>query len=393
MNPTPASARAGAFMLASLLLALGVLWFVGSARRSLGGGVESVVYFALDHGVSGLRPGDPVRLGGVKVSTVDHVDVERLGDRPFVAVRFRMPKDLALQRGARVSVSSTVTGLAWVNIQALGDGGPLTADAPLMGDAAGLDSLVANLAGATPRVVSLLESFERDTLPRLNATIERTHSLVERIEPRVDPTLASIERFASTGADTFQKADGLLNDSGQDMRDTLTHLRRVLATADERLPETLDALDAFLARGDSLLAKLDASAGDLQALLADGRAVASGVRDLLQDNRPRIDAIVASIQDLTREGRATIAEIRHSPWRLLHKPSGEALQNADLYAAARAFAEGAAEINTATLALSAAATGDEAATPERLDTLLRTLESRLESFDALQAALFEQAKD
>jgi phospholipid/cholesterol/gamma-HCH transport system substrate-binding protein len=87
-----------------MVLSIGSTWMVSvTLRRDVDGPTNT--YSALFTDVSGLHPGDDVRIAGVRVGRVDHVDL----DGALAKVTFRVQKD-------QVLYSNTVASVTYQNV-------------------------------------------------------------------------------------------------------------------------------------------------------------------------------------------------------------------------------------------------------------------------------------
>src|SRR5207244_1392495 len=79
------------------------------------------VRFKLSDNVGGLRVGDDVRVGGMKVGVVKDIDLEHAADgNDSVIVWFTFPRRIELHPNAHVAIESTLTGSSDLNVDDLG---------------------------------------------------------------------------------------------------------------------------------------------------------------------------------------------------------------------------------------------------------------------------------
>src|SRR5690242_12194682 len=113
--------KAGLFIIISLALAAAVL--VAVRGRGVAALQVRTVAFKLTDDLGGLNVGDDVRIGGLKVGSVRHVDLANL-DTPdaHVLVTFAFPASYALHEDAVIRVQSSLTGPTNLNIENMGKG-------------------------------------------------------------------------------------------------------------------------------------------------------------------------------------------------------------------------------------------------------------------------------
>src|SRR5690242_11522668 len=166
--------KAGLFIVVSIVLIILVIVGIKGISRLLEPNQERIVYFKLSDDVGGLRIGDDVRIGGVKVGVVHDLEIEQTpatGKIPLVAVRFQMPRRLILRQGARVAVQGTLTGTSWLNIEDMGTGQPLPDFITLTGSPGAYSQVFAAFNQIAPEVRDLARDMRTTTVPKLNETL------------------------------------------------------------------------------------------------------------------------------------------------------------------------------------------------------------------------------
>src|SRR3954470_22246928 len=137
--------KAGLFIVASVVLILAVIVAIKGLGRIIEQQQVRTATFSLADVLGGLRLGDDVRVGGLKVGAVRSLTIEPPADeksQPRIVVAFHMPRRIVLRDGARVGVQSTITGTSWLNFDALGTGQPLGDDVSLPGRPSGYTTLL-----------------------------------------------------------------------------------------------------------------------------------------------------------------------------------------------------------------------------------------------------------
>src|SRR5215212_9930226 len=96
--------KAGLFIVVSIVLMLGVIVAINGLGAFIEPGQMRVATFRLADDVGGLRMGDDVRVGGLKVGIIRSIAIESPADGKGdsqVVVHFNMPSRLVLREGAR----------------------------------------------------------------------------------------------------------------------------------------------------------------------------------------------------------------------------------------------------------------------------------------------------
>src|SRR5882724_628182 len=127
MNKQRNAFKAGLFILISIALIVAVIVAIEGIDALTEPVQRRTVTFRLADNLSGLDKGDDVRVGGVKVGKVSHIQyVPASADgKPLLIVHFHIPKKYELHEDALITIESTVTGAADLNIANLGSGAML----------------------------------------------------------------------------------------------------------------------------------------------------------------------------------------------------------------------------------------------------------------------------
>src|SRR5437667_12229580 len=134
---------AGLFMLISIALIIMTIIGIKGAGRLTDPADVRTVRFALSDNVGGLRIGDDVRVGGLKVGVVKDVKYEPSEGKPCVVVWFTLPRRVELRTGVHIQIESTVTGTSDLNIDDLGAGDEIAASQTITGSPSAFSALLA----------------------------------------------------------------------------------------------------------------------------------------------------------------------------------------------------------------------------------------------------------
>ena len=92
--------------------------------------------------------------------------------------------------------------------------------------------------------------------------------------------------------------------------------------------------------------------GLLQRTMSNIEAMSAQIRDMVNVNQDNINEIMDNFTQVSANMKAASKEIRRNPWRLLYKPKKGELHSQNIYDAARAFSDGAAELDQAVAKMS-----------------------------------------
>lgn len=363
--------RAGLFIVATAVVSL-VLVILVSGPDRFAPKTEYVAVFRVEDDLQGVRAGDEVRLGGLRVGTVRRVDIDVEKNPPEVRVSFAIPARYQLRDGATMSVGGLI-GSAWLNIDALGTGSVLPPGGVLAGGPSTLTrlglmapKLEQTLADIRSRTIPLVEQTINEyrqlaadarekSLPQLADAADNARQLLEELRGQVRPVLDRYYGVADSARTAMDNVAALVGPRGgptnTDFQQTLANLNQATATLRDDLPEITARLRSALEQANQRLGQLESVAEELKSTLANARDLTTDLRDLLTDNRAKVDRTLTSVEESARNARMFTAEILRRPSRLLWRDDPQTQTNLQLYHSAREFATGAQELNDAVAGL------------------------------------------
>jgi ABC-type transporter Mla subunit MlaD len=420
--------KAGAFILVSAGLIVAVIFSIQGVGELFATHQERTASFRLTDDLGGLQVGDEVRLGGFKVGVVKGIDVRgdvrefatagdeqpgaharaetgpttspaeaaappsTTGPAPADATRllvtFTLPARYDVREDAVVTVQTTITGTASLNISSLGIGRPASTEVALLGRPSGLNALLATLGDLAPELEPAVREA-KGTITEARGTMVAARDTIGDVRSRVVPNLAdALERFKGAGG----HLEDLLGDTKGDIRGTMANLKDSTGTLKEKLPTTMDNANKFIARLDETVKNTEGTLADVKAAVANFKDVSASAREIVGGNKGKLDSMIASLKTTGDNLKAASSEIRHSPWRLLYKPGKGEMANLNLYDSARQFADGAGSLNDAALALRDALENKEA-NPEEIEALLGKLDQSFANFREVEDKLWTLVKE
>ncbi|MEO6436717.1 MAG: MlaD family protein [Tepidisphaeraceae bacterium] len=387
--------KAGLFILISIALIIGVIVAIKGVGRLLERQQVRVARFDLKDDIGGLRVGDDVRVGGLKVGIVRDLEIEEPAGpttQPVILVTFHMPKRLVLREGARIGVQNTVTGTSWLNFDNLGAGTALADGAVLQGRPGSMTQILSAANELALQLTGMVNDLRNVTIPKVNKAVDHAGGLAGDVRTRLDDIIKRYNTVADRAADVMVHLGDIFGQGKGDIRGTLANLNAATGTLKEKLPPVMEKLDGALARANTSLDNAQQSLKDLQATLANAKEFTGQVRSILASNRSRIDELVASAKEAGDNLKFATAEIRRSPWRLLYKPRPNEMANLNLFDAARSFAEGANDMSDAATALRDALK-DPHSQPQTIHKLVEQLDQSFGQFKTVEDQLWEKVKE
>ncbi|HRK29800.1 MAG TPA: MlaD family protein [Tepidisphaeraceae bacterium] len=336
--------------------------------------------FTLKDNVSGLRVGDDVRVGGVKLGTVREIEFKpaKRDSDAMILVRFLLPRYVGLTEQSRVIIESTVTGTSNLNIDNINPTDTILADGGIIkGTPGSLTALLASLGDVGPKVSSALDEYK---------------GLATDVRAKVEPAYQKYANVTDRGGEALSEVRDVFGESKGDFKGTVANLNASTAAVKEKIGPIMDKLDGGLAKMQLSLDSANAALEDIKGVAENTKDITSNVRGILGNNRSRIDGMIASMKSTGDNLKGATSEIRRAPWRLIYKPAGVDQQNQSLFDAARQFAEGANDVDDAAGALRDALK-NPAVDAETIQKLVEQLDSSFQKFNKVESQLWEQVKD
>jgi phospholipid/cholesterol/gamma-HCH transport system substrate-binding protein len=390
--------RAGIFIVVCGILVLVIIFAItgfSSLRNKM---VHRAIMFQLTDNVGGLRIGDDVRIGGVRVGSVKDIDIQANGqESPSIIVIARIPQKYIVTNNAVVRIETTFTGVSVLNFESLGTGTPLDTETALPGRSSAMSEVFAQVRAAAPdaRVVlseaaGLVNDIRSQTVPKANHTIDEIGALATSAREQVNPNEEKTIAFSARRM--MDEIAMLSSDTRPDFRSTMANLKAVSDSARDKVPGILENVDQATATVNKSLERINTTLAELHDTVVNAREATGTVRTVLVRNQSRINAMIESLKATGDNLKGASAEIRRSPWRLLYRPKPNEMANLNLYDSARQFADGASQLDDALGALRDAA-NDPKVDEQRLTELMQQVEERFKRFNEVEEELWKQVKE
>lgn len=233
----------------------------------------------------GLKPGDDVRIAGVKVGKITGVDLD--GDH--VRVDFRVERDTELGDRTAASVRiKTILGQKFLMLAPAGDE-PLEGEIPLQRTQSAYD-----VVEAFSDLATTAEDIDTDQFATALDTIADTfRESPEEVRAAVD----GLGRLSRTIASRDDQ-----------LRELLEHAKGVTGVLSERNQE----LVTLLADGDLLLQELRKRREDIHTLLVSTVTLSQQLTALVRENRAQIGPALRNLEQVLATLRANQASLDRS---------------------------------------------------------------------------------
>jgi phospholipid/cholesterol/gamma-HCH transport system substrate-binding protein len=252
---------------AFMVLSIVSTWMVFvTLRRDVEGPTNT--YSALFTDVSGLHPGDDVRIAGVRVGRVDHVDL----DGAVAKVTFRAQKDQVLYTNTVASVTyQNIIGQRYLGLLP-GPAGPHArlsdhGQIPLEQTRPSFD--IAYLLNGFEPLFTLLDPQKVDDL---------TNAIIKALQGDSGPLLALITQTSAL-ADSLTGPDQILGDAITSLNDITSKLAGRASDIQALIRQTTDVIATFGNRRQGLMA----SAASIASTVGRLSTITTNVYHELQD--------------------------------------------------------------------------------------------------------------
>ncbi|HMD54808.1 MAG TPA: MlaD family protein [Phycisphaerae bacterium] len=383
--------RAGVYMMLSVIL----IFMVIAGIKGVSGLFEPMqlhaARFQLTDDLGGLATGDNIRLGGFTVGSVRSIDLVTNDGNPYIMVRFSMPAKYVLHQGAFVSVGGTLTGISWLNFTDLGTGPNLPDNYVLAGHASSFAGLFGTISELAPRVESIITQVQEKTVPLVNSDLAKAGPMIDSFHTAANNVSGLSQNVNDQVPDLMSKynhvtdsAKYALDQIGDTVHTAHTgavgDINEITATLKQKLPGLIN-----LVQGD--LQQVNSTFTNTTHITAQGRQI-------VDQNVDRISDIMESLDGAASNLNIFSVEIRHSPWRLLYKPSDQEMANLNIYDSVREFDDAARQLQQAADALKATVQSQgNAVDQQQVEALMKQLNDSFTKFQQVQNKFLEQTKD
>jgi ABC-type transporter Mla subunit MlaD len=404
---------AGLFVIAAIVVALGVVLWLGAADVFQAKGQRVHFFAPVRAGDMGVTEGNVVKLGGVEVGKVVEVRLlAREATALYVAELSR--RDIQVFSDGKATAVAPPIGSPIIVISETGspDKPPADRDHPIE---LRLGGVMGTIAALSEQLAAELDKSRPASL------MAKVHSMLTKLETTAD-TASKIAADIKSQTDAG-KADSMLagiRRSVADLNDVTANLRRqvdpevegsllakvhrtmddvVSITGDARpkvsrvmtaAVNTAEAVEAYTKKDVAeLLKKLHETNGRVLKIAGDFTAVSEKIKKTVLVKGDLIDEIIDDMSVVAANLKATSKEVRRSPWRLIHKPAEREVRSQDIYDAARAFLGGAEELDQAMTKLKGLATAHPQGIPPEDPTLKKIQQHLARTFRRFSEA--EQA--
>ncbi|VAX41362.1 hypothetical protein MNBD_PLANCTO03-2275 [hydrothermal vent metagenome] len=384
-----ANLLAGSFLLGGVILAVLTSFILADVNFTRT--TEYLVRFSLRDGATGLTPDAAVRVGGQQVGKVKSIRIEQDQAGEFVVnVIIKIRADIELYEDAWAYLEIPLLGTgSTINIPYLGsgegidspqNGSPKLAAGEMLTGSIAPPAFLAN-AGFGPEQRKQLQRMFAETERALTEFAEAIETVRPRIEPAADDIMASIASAKRSIEAVETDIDSWRNSISATLGNAEQTSTRFPALADDAKLVLADTRD-IIRNGQTVL---DENRPRINNILADTETTIAGVKNdwvpsgttLLTtategieayanlgaraeaafiEEQPGIERTLANLRTMSDQLKFLAIEARSQPWRLLHRPDTKELENQLLYDSARSYAVAVGDLRAASESLEAIVT-------------------------------------
>jgi ABC-type transporter Mla subunit MlaD len=311
-----AEIKVGVFVLAALaVLVFGSLWIAGS---SFFGAPRASYTVRLDSS-NGLQAGDRVRVNGVSVGRIRHVDLLP-GDPWPVIMQVALKPDITIKTDSSATTgTSGLLGAGFLEIvPGSPDADPLPEGGEIFGTkGSGFDNALARVDQIADKAVALLDQVTE---------------LVGTVDGELAPILANLERLMSEdNADNVRRILANLRQTSDDVGPRVGPIIERLDAMTHELEEGLEGLPGLRANLDTLVTDLRAAMGPDGERLArilekaeSSLGLTNETLEVLGGNRGELEATLHDLRDTLANLKAFSQLVKEHPYSLVRiKPEPE----------------------------------------------------------------------
>ncbi|MDY7011579.1 MAG: hypothetical protein SVV80_12640 [Planctomycetota bacterium] len=387
---------AGMFVLIALAAGIAVLIWLGAAEVLSPAKGLAGFYVDESSGDVGLEKGSLVIIAGKEMGKVIKTTYHPEKSRTIYLAKLEHADVKVYSDGkAHVAVGLVGAGRLVITSRGTPKAGIADEDNPVK-IAGGMDQTMGDIATAAESLKNVAAAVEKQlSTEQAGTLLVKIHAILDDLKTtsaRVVQIAANIAKEVEIAnkSSILAKAHQTMDDINQISDDAKPKVEKALTSVVNIAEKMEKYTDEDIAK---LLADLRKSTTKLVEIFADFKTVSSTARDIVILNRENLDEMIANMKSVSLNLNAAAKEIRRNPWRLLDKPSEKDKRDQNIYDAARAFAEGAEQLDDALVRLKALRqarpAGVQSDDPELLK-IRKHLQDTFEKFRTAEDSLWKE---
>ncbi len=388
--------KAGIFIILCLALAVGVVMWLGASDYFRSKGQVVSFYVQQGDGPTVLTVGNPVTYGDAQIGMINDVVADPATGRCIYHARIDR-KDLHIFSDGKATVISAMLGGSKLVVLNSGtQGAGMADDQKPIKISGGLDRAMGDIAATAENIRVISDVLRRQVDPAQGGKILASVGCVIDDLKTASDNIVKISGHV-LGQTDVSKPDSIL----ARIQKSAVDINAITADAQPKLSRMLGAgadaaenLDKYLKTDVAeFLAKLRESNNELLKIATNFSDVSKEVKELVVMNRDNLDVIIGNMTLVSSNLKAMANEVRRSPWKLLYKPTDKETKQQDIRDAASAFAEGASQLDQTVAKLSGLAKanpGGVASNNPMLQEVLKDLKESFAKFNKVEQTLWNE---
>ena len=403
---------AGLFVLAGLATILGIILWLGASELFRKARQRAYFYVDESAGASGLGVGIEVFVGSTRAGKITGARFDAKTGQTIYAVDIERD-DVTIYSDAQASAEAGLLGGGILVVTSRG-----SKDKPLADEAHPAPVIVGGIQGTMNQLAGKLReemdtSREESLLAGAHAIVGSLRSASERIRQitvaiqdeidaqKTESLLGKIRRSATdvnavtaalrTQADVnaadsmLAKAHKTMDDINEVSEEVKPRIRKTMANIEATTDRLKEYVEFDIA---AILIDLRQTSTNILQLSRDFAELSQQAKEIIVLNRDNIDEMIDNMAAVSADLKAAAKEIRRNPWRLVYKPKKDEIHSQNISEAARAFSNGAEQLDQALAKLKAV--DPKSVAPEQIKKIQDHLRRTFENFSKAEQALWKE---
>jgi ABC-type transporter Mla subunit MlaD len=386
---------------------------------------EAWFFVDLDRGALGLKPGDPVKITDVEVGEVTDVRLNMESQKTYYVVEL-FDDCTKVYSDAKITVNAALIG-GGATLQILDCGGAkrqgkASAEIADENNPAEVQLGIFEKAATTLAKFESLSSQIEGLLTTLAGEMNKAHdgSVMQKLHKMMIVGTAALaivktelnaENQAAMMAKlhkTIEHLKGIAKDAQPKVKSMLSRMDKMLASAEPKMDKLFDDTGKLvtgatelvgefkkLTKGDiaKIIARLHKVSEHILTIATNFAKLSDGAENIVTVNRENIDEIVDNMVQVATNLKSASKEIRRNPWRLLYRPDDKEMHSQNVHDAARAFSNGASQLDQALAKLKGLAASHPKGVPAndpQLKKIAEQIKETFEKFTDAEKALWKE---
>jgi ABC-type transporter Mla subunit MlaD len=365
---------AGLFVTITLAALVGVVIWLGAAEVFRPKAGEAVYCIKESAGSLGLKVGNSVQVADKVIGKIS--DIRLAPDKQLALYVARLDRrDLKVYSNGKATVAAGLVGDRQLVVTSRGtpDHPPADAEHPVE-ISGGLDQAMASISTAAENLKGVSEIIRRELAGDVAG------SLLAKIH-------AVSDDLKSAAADMAKMTGSLRPEMDPANNESMLAKFKQTATSLARTAERIEGYSKTEVA--EILAKLRDVNTEILKIASDFSEVSHAAREVVTLNRDNVNEIIDNMTQVSASLKSASKEIHRSPWRLLYKPKPGEMHSQNIYDAARAFSDGAEQLDAAVTKLRALPPEALSSDPQ-VQRIRKQIQQTFSDFSAAEQALWKE---